>query len=78
MHVSVVWGDAREGRGALQRAESAMPECRELSLEEMLLDPIVRAVMAADGVDPDDVRALTRAVAKRRMREDEKTKRRAR
>jgi hypothetical protein len=44
-----------------------MPECRELSLEEMLIDPIVRAVMAADRVDPDEVRALARVVAERRQ-----------
>jgi hypothetical protein len=33
---------------------------RELSLEQMLTDPIVRALMAADGVDADEVKALVR------------------
>lgn len=31
---------------------------RELSLEELLGDPVVRAVMARDRVNPDEVRAL--------------------
>ena len=56
--------------GGFQRAGFAMPEWRELSLEEMLLDPIVRAVMAADDVDPDEVRTLARAVTNRSQRAD--------
>jgi hypothetical protein len=35
-----------------------MREYREPSPEEMLADPIVRALMEADGVDPEDVKAL--------------------
>ena len=31
--------------------------CRELRLEEMLADPIVRAVMEADGVDLSELEA---------------------
>jgi len=40
-----------------------MREYREPSLEEMLADPIVRALMEADGVDPEDVEALLRSSA---------------
>jgi hypothetical protein len=32
----------------------------ELSLEQILADPIVHALMAADGVDADEVKALVR------------------
>jgi hypothetical protein len=39
-----------------------MREPRELSLEAMLADPIVRELMAADGVDADEVKALLRSV----------------
>jgi hypothetical protein len=39
-----------------------MREFRELLLEEMLADPIVRALMAADGVDPEELEALLRSV----------------
>ena len=37
-----------------------MRDYREPSLEEMLADPIVRALMEADGVDPEEVEALLR------------------
>lgn len=37
----------------------------EPSIDTMLSDPIVRAVMAADGVDPDQLRDLLQSVAKR-------------
>ena len=40
-----------------------MPQCSELSLGEMLSDPIVRALMVADGVDPVELQALLRSVA---------------
>ena len=43
-----------------------MPDDRQSSIEDMLADPIVRALMAADGVRADDVRALIRSVAERR------------
>jgi hypothetical protein len=42
--------------------EPVMREFRELLLEEMLADPIVRALMAADGVDPEELEALLRSV----------------
>jgi hypothetical protein len=42
-----------------------MLPCPELSIGEMLSDPIVRALMAADGVDPEELRALLRSVAER-------------
>lgn len=31
---------------------------RELTLEELLVDPVVRAMMARDRVTPEEVRAL--------------------
>ncbi|MFY9772921.1 MAG: hypothetical protein WBG18_06800 [Xanthobacteraceae bacterium] len=34
-----------------------------MSIDEMLADPIVGALMAADGVVPDQLRALLRSVA---------------
>ena len=40
-----------------------MRDYREPSLEEMLTDPIVRALMEADGVDPEEVEALLRSIA---------------
>jgi hypothetical protein len=42
-----------------------MPEHHEPSLAEILTDPIVQALMAADGVHADDLEALLRSVAKR-------------
>ena len=36
---------------------------RDLSLSEALADPLVRAVMAADGVDPRKLAAELQAVA---------------
>ncbi len=35
---------------------------REPTLEDMLAEPIVRLVMARDGVDPEEVKALMRTV----------------
>jgi len=40
-----------------------MREYREPSLKEILADPIVRALMEADGVDPEGVAALLRSLA---------------
>ena len=37
----------------------------EPSIEEMLADPIVRALMTADGVRADELEALLRSIAKR-------------
>jgi hypothetical protein len=42
----------------------------ELSLNEALADPLVRAVMAADGVDPRRLAAELREVAARLNRFD--------
>jgi hypothetical protein len=41
-----------------------MPRREELSLDAMLADPIVRDLMAADGIDPDQVKALLRSVGR--------------
>jgi hypothetical protein len=40
-----------------------MPGCRELSIKEMLADPVVRALMSADGVHADELEALLCSVA---------------
>jgi hypothetical protein len=40
-----------------------MREYRELLVEEMLGDPIVRALMAADGVDQVELKELLRSVS---------------
>ena len=43
------------------------PRCRhakEPSIEEMLADPIVRAIMAADGVRAGELEMLVRSAAK--------------
>jgi len=40
-------------------------DCRDPNLSEALSDPLVRAVMAADGVDPRKLAAELRAVAAR-------------
>jgi hypothetical protein len=40
-----------------------MREFRELLLEEMLADPIVQALMAADEVEPEELETLLRSVA---------------
>jgi hypothetical protein len=42
-----------------------MPERGEPSVAEILTDPIVRALMAADGVHVEVLEALLRSVAKR-------------
>jgi hypothetical protein len=38
--------------------EFAMPGWDEASVDELMADPIVRDLMAADGVDPGELRAL--------------------
>ena len=40
---------------------------REPTLAEMLSDPVIHAVMQADGVDPGDVRALMEKVRRERL-----------
>lgn len=40
-----------------------MPQCSETSIDEMLEDPLVRALMVADRVDSEELRALLRSVA---------------
>jgi len=40
----------------------------ELTLDEVLSDSIVQAVMAADGVDPHELKATLREIAKTRTR----------
>jgi hypothetical protein len=42
-----------------------MPEFSDPSIEEMLAEPIVRALMTADGVRADELEALLRSIAKR-------------
>jgi len=37
----------------------------EPSIEDLLSDPLVRAFMAADRVDPEELRALLRSIAER-------------
>jgi hypothetical protein len=62
-----------------------MRECQEATLSEILSDPIVRMVMAADGVDPrefeSNLRKLDhsrRSESKDRHRPDERKDGRAR
>ena len=40
-----------------------MRDDREPSIEELLAEPVVRALMKADGVDPEDVKALLHSSA---------------
>jgi len=42
-----------------------MPDGRGPSIDEMLAEPIVRALMAADGVRAGELKALLRSAAKR-------------
>jgi hypothetical protein len=44
------------------RREETMGECREITLDEILADPIVLMVMAADGIDPAEFESNLRAV----------------
>jgi hypothetical protein len=47
----------------LSDGETAMTQCPEPSIDEMVDDPIVRALMAADGVIPRQLRRLLRSIA---------------
>jgi hypothetical protein len=42
-----------------------MPKYPEPSIKEILADPIVRALMTADGIQADELKALLHSVAKR-------------
>lgn len=44
---------------------------REPTLEDILSDSIVRAVMAADGVDPRKLRTMLSRVGARSVRDDD-------
>ena len=48
-----------------------MPEYHEPSVTEILSEPIVQALMAADRVQVEDLEALLRSVAKRLRTEAE-------
>ena len=43
-----------------------MRACREPSLQDILSDPIIQAVISADGVDPGELDAMLRQVAQKR------------
>jgi hypothetical protein len=43
---------------------SVPPDRREASINEMLADPVVRAVMTADGIRAGELKALLRSAAK--------------
>jgi hypothetical protein len=43
-----------------------MTYCREPSLQDILSDPIVKAVIDADGVDTGELDAMLRCVARKR------------
>jgi hypothetical protein len=57
------------GIGEMQRREQTMDgfttTTRELTLQEMLADPIVQTVMARDGVTKQDVEGLIETVRER-------------
>ena len=62
--------DVTKNRASARRklrshSEPALPEDSEPSIEEMLSDPIVQALMSADGVQADELEALLCSVAKR-------------
>lgn len=46
---------------------------REPNLNEMLADPLIRLVMRADGVDPEELRPQLRAVARTLERSAERS-----
>ena len=53
------------------KQQNTVPELiSEPSIDTMLSDPIVRAVMAADGVDPEELRNLLHSVAERLQARD--------
>jgi hypothetical protein len=43
-----------------------MTYCREPSLEDILSDPIIKAVIDADGVDAGELDAMLRCIARKR------------
>src|SRR5882672_10580883 len=49
----------------LRREVPMLRPCREPSLEDAMADPLIQALMLADGVDPDELRALMRGAARR-------------
>jgi hypothetical protein len=59
-------------RGSIELRVTAMPENPEPSIKEILADPIIRALMTADGVQADELKALLRSVAKRLQAENSK------
>jgi hypothetical protein len=52
-------------QGSIDLRVTAMPENPEPSIKEILADPIIRALMTADGVQADELTALLHSVAKR-------------
>jgi hypothetical protein len=54
---------ARTNRHINDKLRHAMVKCPEPSVDEMMNDPIVRALMAADGVDPGELQQLLRLIA---------------
>lgn len=54
----------RDGLSSTTKKERDMPPCQfEPTLAEALADPLVQAVMAADGVDPDKLAGCLGEVA---------------
>jgi hypothetical protein len=51
-----------------ERSTSVNTGCRDMSLHEVLSDPLTRAVMAADRVDPQELAAELTETAKRLAR----------
>src|SRR5205823_2428698 len=47
----------------LRREVPMFRPCREPSLDDAMADPLIQALMLADGVDPDELRALMRGAA---------------
>ena len=53
-----------------------MGECRDVTLSEIMSDPIFAMVMRADRLDPRDFESTLRAVERDRSARDEKETRR--
>lgn len=52
--------------GPIMKQHNTIPELTtDPSIDDLLSDPIVRAVMAADDVDPDKLRDLLHSLAER-------------
>src|SRR6266699_358567 len=49
----------------LRREVPMLRPCREPSLDDAMADPLIQALMLADGVDPDELRALMRGAARK-------------